>query len=402
MELVMPDHMRISYAQNGEDVRVWRALRHVQHGFYVEVGASHPYDHSLSAALSAEGWSGVLVEPEPAAADLLRRERPGDVVVAAAASAKSGLLSWENLGERGEGRIAATGRGLTVPAVRVGDVLVDVAPEDVHFMSVDVEGHEHDALLGADLERWQPWILCVEATAPLTRTQTHEAWEHIILGAGYRYVTFDGLNRWYVSPAHDELLEPLGEPFGVLDVMLDGWRRHDSVILEGRLHEAVAEVDRLRDEHRREVEHLHRLQGELQAEQARVAQLESAIRDLQELTREARRGREQLADELHAAALEARRREEQLEHELQSVVAERDAALVRERVLLTSKSWRLTRPLRNARVTGASALRSRRGQDAAGHATTAPPAAAVETPALARRRLALAAKVQFARRRAGR
>jgi hypothetical protein len=30
----------ISYAQNYEDVILWRALRHVEKGFYVDVGAS--------------------------------------------------------------------------------------------------------------------------------------------------------------------------------------------------------------------------------------------------------------------------------------------------------------------------------------------------------------------------
>ena len=34
----------ISYAQNYEDVILWRALRDVEHGFYVDVGAADPED----------------------------------------------------------------------------------------------------------------------------------------------------------------------------------------------------------------------------------------------------------------------------------------------------------------------------------------------------------------------
>ena len=32
----------VSYAQNYEDVMLWRALKHVKNGFYVDVGANDP------------------------------------------------------------------------------------------------------------------------------------------------------------------------------------------------------------------------------------------------------------------------------------------------------------------------------------------------------------------------
>ena len=32
----------ISYAQNNEDVLLWRALGHVRDGFYIDVGANDP------------------------------------------------------------------------------------------------------------------------------------------------------------------------------------------------------------------------------------------------------------------------------------------------------------------------------------------------------------------------
>ncbi len=34
--------MFISHAQNFEDVILWRALKHVQNGFYIDVGAQDP------------------------------------------------------------------------------------------------------------------------------------------------------------------------------------------------------------------------------------------------------------------------------------------------------------------------------------------------------------------------
>ena len=70
--------MFISYAQNFEDVMLWRALKHVANGFYIDVGAAWPNEHSVTKAFYDAGWSGINVEPNPAFHALLQQERPRD------------------------------------------------------------------------------------------------------------------------------------------------------------------------------------------------------------------------------------------------------------------------------------------------------------------------------------
>ena len=53
----------ISYAQNSEDVVLWRALRDVEKGFYVDVGATDPEVDSISCAFYERGWSGINAYP---------------------------------------------------------------------------------------------------------------------------------------------------------------------------------------------------------------------------------------------------------------------------------------------------------------------------------------------------
>jgi len=55
----------ISYAQNYEDVMLWRALKHVERGFYIDVGACSPDQHSVTRAFYEKGWHGINVEPNP-------------------------------------------------------------------------------------------------------------------------------------------------------------------------------------------------------------------------------------------------------------------------------------------------------------------------------------------------
>ena len=59
-EVVMPF---VSYAQNYEDVMLWRVLRDVERGFYVDVGAADPEEWSVTRAFYDRGRSGINVEP---------------------------------------------------------------------------------------------------------------------------------------------------------------------------------------------------------------------------------------------------------------------------------------------------------------------------------------------------
>ena len=92
-------------------------------------------------------------------------------------------------------------------------------PQDqpVHFLKVDVEGFEREVLLGGDWSVNRPWIVVVEATAPLSTELRHAAWENILVEAGYKFVYFDGLNRFYVAREHADLEAGFSAPPNVFD-----------------------------------------------------------------------------------------------------------------------------------------------------------------------------------------
>lgn len=223
----MTEQTFVSYGQNREDVVLWRALREVAGGRYVEVGANHPRHFSISRGFYDRGWSGVTVEPVPLFAALHRQERPRDTQVEAAiTSADLAEITLHVIGDTGLSTLvdsvsaqhAASGWGtedVTVAARRLDDVLDETVPdgEPVHFLVVDVEGAERQVLESVDLARWRPWVLVVEATAPLGARPTHGEWEDLVLSSGYRFCLFDGLSRFYVADEHaDRLAAALSYP----------------------------------------------------------------------------------------------------------------------------------------------------------------------------------------------
>jgi FkbM family methyltransferase len=222
----------LSFAQNREDVVLGRALRGVAEGRYVDVGANDPTHFSVTRAFYDRGWSGIAIEPVPSFAAAFRAARPRDQVVEAVVADKSGgevvLHSVPGTGlstlvddvrdrHVGDGREVVD---ISVARHTLDDVLQDAgwSGQDIHFVTIDTEGSERSVLLGFDLARWRPWILVVEATAPLQTAETHAEWEDLVLAAGYRFCLFDGLSRFYVSPEKaDEIGSALSRPANVFD-----------------------------------------------------------------------------------------------------------------------------------------------------------------------------------------
>lgn len=87
---------------------------------------------------------------------------------------------------------------LNVPTITLNDLLRQQGVDRIAFLSMDIEGHEPEALAGFDIQRWRPRLVCIETQEALAdRIYTY------FRGRGYaridRYLPFDPRN-WYFAP----------------------------------------------------------------------------------------------------------------------------------------------------------------------------------------------------------
>lgn len=217
----------VSYAQNFEDVILYRALKAVEGGCYVDVGAQSPDVDSVSRMFHGLGWRGVHVEPVQTYADLLEAARPNDLIIRAALGEERGTLVFYEIPSTGlsttdeaiAGRHKAEGFEvieIQVRVLRLDDVFTQSGFQDIHWLKIDVEGFEEHVIRGWHSDM-RPWVVVVESTLPLSQVQSHHGWEPILLAKGYRFAYFDGLNRFYVSEQHAELMSAFGPGPNVFD-----------------------------------------------------------------------------------------------------------------------------------------------------------------------------------------
>src|SRR5262245_56098042 len=97
----------LSYAQNGEDIVLGRAFAGVEHGFYIDVGASDPVDDSVTFHFYERGWRGVNVEADAAEYEHLVAARTKDVNLHAAVGLGDEPLTFYPSAVRGHGTLDA-------------------------------------------------------------------------------------------------------------------------------------------------------------------------------------------------------------------------------------------------------------------------------------------------------
>ncbi len=145
---------------------------------------------------------------------------------------------------------------------------------------------------------------------------------------GYRFVLFDGLNRFYAADREDELAASLAAPANVLDDFV----RHQDVLEVERAQEHALSLETTIAAERLEVgEELSRLRLELAESQGHVLQLESVAAE----------ARVRYASELHALARRCRATSDRAEHADELVANLRDdltAAQVRATLAMGAAS----------------------------------------------------------------
>jgi FkbM family methyltransferase len=279
----------ISYAQNFEDVMLARLFAGQERGFYVDVGAWDPHLLSTTKHFYLRGWHGINIEPIESRWRLFRDARPHDANLNVAIAAAPGEITFWLCRDddalstadrstadahRAQGRSVSETR---VPTRRLDEIFAEHAPADIDFLKIDVEGLEAEVIGTMSFERWRPRVLIIEATLPAIRPDwsnpeavgTWHGWEPDLIGRGYVFAHFDGLNRFYVRREEQRLAARLRLPPGVFDEI------EETGMNAGRSADLLARLTRTEAESAARLERVTHAEAESAARLERLARSEA-------------------------------------------------------------------------------------------------------------------------------
>jgi FkbM family methyltransferase len=194
---------RLSYSHEGEDMILRRLFESRAQGFYIDVGAHHPYRFSNTCYFFRRGWTGINIDPNPDAIKAFRRDRPSDINVCVGVSDIAGELSFHFFNEPAlntfDADLASERACLpgyrvletrNVPVRRLDDLLAEYLPRDqrIDFLSIDVEGMDLSVLRSNDWSRFRPRILLVEARERTVSAIANDPINAFAVASGYRLI----------------------------------------------------------------------------------------------------------------------------------------------------------------------------------------------------------------------
>lgn len=172
------------YSQGGEDAIISKTFDYfipIQKGFYLDIGAYHPYKHSNTYLLYKSGWNGINVDPRPGTKSLFDKIRKRDINVEAGIGSRDGQMTYYILDENSTmnsfskenleklGVFEQVKRTLEIPVFTV-DSLMKKYPEikEIDYLNIDAEGFEMEILSGINFDSVAPKVISIEQNDILT------------------------------------------------------------------------------------------------------------------------------------------------------------------------------------------------------------------------------------------
>lgn len=168
---------RLSWSQEGEDLILSRIFENQKNGFYIEVGAHHPFRFSNTFLFYKKGWRGIAIDPLPGTKRLFTKHRPRDITIEMGVGTREELLYYYMFSEPAlnsfdkqyADEILALGRHKLLEFKEMqcrplSKILDEFMPDNcaIDFMSVDAESRDLDVLTSNCWEKYRPRVIVAE------------------------------------------------------------------------------------------------------------------------------------------------------------------------------------------------------------------------------------------------
>jgi len=260
---------KVSHCGLHEDIILWRVLKDVENGFYIDIGANCPRYETVTRLFYQRGWRGINVDPIPEMYQQLMEHRPEDINIQAAVSDSVGFgeIFFNGRGSSmNEKLLPKDQNGLSLVKTLTMKEVCDNVPDGIviHFLKIDVEGHEKVVLETMDFSAYRPWIVLLESHDPKwyqewseswpggwDDVENHEAWEGMLFDSDYSFVYGDGQNRFYLANEKSELADGFKYPPNHWDNFVSWQRSQWNSHMVRKIREDINLLSFHNNEHRR-------------------------------------------------------------------------------------------------------------------------------------------------------
>lgn len=205
--LLNVDWSRQFFSQGGEDITLItlfnNKIKKEEPGFFVDVGAYHPYKHSNTYLFYTKGWRGINIDARPGSMELFNKMRPEDINMEMGIGKISGFSTFYFLSENStmnsfskeslieNGFYEKVKKELRIEITTLKEVFEKKlsCSQKIDFLSIDVEGLDYDVLRSNDWEKFKPRVIVIELNCYDIFDLSENPSAKFLMGLGYKIVS---------------------------------------------------------------------------------------------------------------------------------------------------------------------------------------------------------------------
>jgi len=168
--------LKKTYSMFGEDLFALKFFRNMNNGFYVDVGAYHPFFWNNTQLFFKKNWEGINIDLNPASIEIFNLARPNDYNVNAAVSNRNKkYISYYT-------KNIINALGTTVKTVaktsflkgnydtrrtkcmKLNNIISKTKFKNrkIDFLNIDTEKNEIEVLKSLNFNKYKPKLICIE------------------------------------------------------------------------------------------------------------------------------------------------------------------------------------------------------------------------------------------------
>ena len=203
-----------SYSFEGSDLIISSLLRNVSRGIYIDVGANHPVIQNNTYYFYQKGWRGLAVDGNDDFKHLWINNRPRDIFITDLVTDRIRDVEFSIYPDRTLSTMDSTSvqryeeRFLQSEIIKKQVTTTTLEylknqyfnEQEIHLLSIDVEGEDLNCLIGANLRLWQPGVIVIEAKNLTLYDISNNDIVEYLTSFGYRLIAKTPLDAFFVYP----------------------------------------------------------------------------------------------------------------------------------------------------------------------------------------------------------
>ena len=169
---------KFSYSGGGVDLLVNHFFRSQKKGIYLDIGCYHPINGSNTYLLYKKGWNGINIDLDEYSIDMFNNFRSDDLNKQVAVSDYKGkitLYTYHNrsavqtVNQQNAEKMNPKGlKKINIECDTLNSIIENSKFKnmEIDFLSIDIEGHELNALRTFDFNKYKPKLVVIEYNDP--------------------------------------------------------------------------------------------------------------------------------------------------------------------------------------------------------------------------------------------